>query len=109
MIAGAPGAWGSLVIFSSSCEMGWKPSEDRKSTRLNSSHLVISYAVFCLKKKKPIQALHRFPLEAFLVYPASLHHDRTSLLASRHCRTYTHPSPVSYPCDCYNKQRASAL
>src|SRR5256885_10876773 len=27
----------------------WK---DRKSTRLNSSHLVISYAVFCLKKKK---------------------------------------------------------
>src|SRR5256885_10130664 len=27
-------------------------SADRKSTRLNSSHLVISYAVFCLKKKK---------------------------------------------------------
>src|SRR3989454_1621531 len=27
-------------------------AEDRKSTRLNSSHLVISYAVFCLKKKK---------------------------------------------------------
>src|SRR2546422_4875046 len=37
----------------------WKPSEnlfssftDRKSTRLNSSHGYISYAVFCLKKKK---------------------------------------------------------
>src|SRR6266850_4950404 len=28
------------------------PERDRKSTRLNSSHLVISYAVFCLKKKK---------------------------------------------------------
>src|SRR5256885_4899891 len=28
------------------------PFSDRKSTRLNSSHLVISYAVFCLKKKK---------------------------------------------------------
>src|SRR5256885_11140728 len=28
--------------------------EDRKSTRLNSSHLVISYAVFCLKKKRHI-------------------------------------------------------
>src|SRR5256885_7255848 len=28
--------------------------QDRKSTRLNSSHLVISYAVFCLKKKKNI-------------------------------------------------------
>src|SRR5256885_11074399 len=31
-----------------------KCREDRKSTRLNSSHLVISYAVFCLKKKKKI-------------------------------------------------------
>src|SRR5256885_9864525 len=29
-------------------------AEDRKSTRLNSSHLVISYAVFCLKKKNEI-------------------------------------------------------
>src|SRR2546426_2624594 len=29
---------------------------DRKSTRLNSSHLVISYAVFCLKKKKQKEA-----------------------------------------------------
>src|SRR5256885_11853727 len=28
-----------------------RTSQDRKSTRLNSSHLVISYAVFCLKKK----------------------------------------------------------
>src|ERR1039458_10593950 len=31
---------------------GRKPVRDRKSTRLNSSHLGISYAVFCLKKKK---------------------------------------------------------
>src|SRR5256885_9272447 len=30
---------------------GSEPTRDRKSTRLNSSHLVISYAVFCLKKK----------------------------------------------------------
>src|SRR5256885_3610440 len=30
---------------------------DRKSTRLNSSHLVISYAVFCLKKKKKINII----------------------------------------------------
>src|SRR5690625_7863456 len=29
-----------------------RPREDRKSTRLNSSHVAISYAVFCLKKKK---------------------------------------------------------
>src|SRR3712207_7810863 len=30
-----------------------RPDPDRKSTRLNSSHANISYAVFCLKKKKP--------------------------------------------------------
>src|SRR5256885_7336140 len=32
---------------------------DRKSTRLNSSHLVISYAVFCLKKKKTVERTAR--------------------------------------------------
>src|SRR2546426_6531252 len=35
----------------------YEPGIDRKSTRLNSSHLVISYAVFCLKKKKKKQEL----------------------------------------------------
>src|SRR5690242_21626407 len=34
--------------------------QDRKSTRLNSSHMSISYAVFCLKKKKPIVLLCRY-------------------------------------------------
>src|SRR5256885_8084895 len=38
------------IVFPSEDQAGWK--SDRKSTRLNSSHLVISYAVFCLKKKK---------------------------------------------------------
>src|SRR5574341_2015568 len=38
---------------------------DRKSTRLNSSHQLISYAVFCLKKKKiPCDALTVGPLKA---------------------------------------------
>ena len=32
--------------------------KDRKSTRLNSSHKPISYAVFCLKKKKTLYTLH---------------------------------------------------
>src|SRR5438270_3242047 len=36
--------------------------EDRKSTRLNSSHSQISYAVFCLKKKKKIKYKHRLCL-----------------------------------------------
>src|SRR5260221_8592120 len=42
------------------CSDAGPPSRslDRKSTRLNSSHTVISYAVFCLKKKKIQQILH---------------------------------------------------
>src|SRR5256885_6878670 len=42
--------------------LGSRIRADRKSTRLNSSHLVISYAVFCLKKKKQRKSperLHR--------------------------------------------------
>src|SRR2546430_13677111 len=48
---------GAARSGSSSCSMAskihtiWVPSRDRKSTRLNSSHSQISYAVFCLKKK----------------------------------------------------------
>src|SRR6266566_6232566 len=37
-------------------EIRRQSASDRKSTRLNSSHLVISYAVFCLKKKKQINS-----------------------------------------------------
>src|SRR3712207_4902501 len=40
--------------------------EDRKSTRLNSSHANISYAVFCLKKKKLITYTTRHPTFTFL-------------------------------------------
>src|SRR2546422_7448237 len=41
---------------------GEGPGVDRKSTRLNSSHGYISYAVFCLKKKKPTKSLsHQHP------------------------------------------------
>src|SRR5256885_4715317 len=44
-------ALANLALFQSDCYT--RPDfADRKSTRLNSSHLVISYAVFCLKKKK---------------------------------------------------------
>src|SRR2546427_7666962 len=37
---------------------GWPAQLDRKSTRLNSSHSQISYAVFCLKKKKKLKNRH---------------------------------------------------
>src|SRR6266705_4152997 len=41
----------------------WHNTLDRKSTRLNSSHRTISYAVFCLKKKKEIITLHLFLIQ----------------------------------------------
>src|SRR5205807_7948735 len=46
------------------CDFRFRPARslrDRKSTRLNSSHLVISYAVFCLKKKKKDKNTVRLP------------------------------------------------
>src|SRR5256885_7080286 len=46
---------------------------DRKSTRLNSSHLVISYAVFCLKKKKTLTTPTQY-VDFTPVLPLSLHY-----------------------------------
>src|SRR5262245_62375665 len=45
------GSWALAYLMSRSAPIGGGTTEDRKSTRLNSSHLGISYAVFCLKKK----------------------------------------------------------
>src|SRR5690554_1909898 len=48
-----PSTWDIDNDGSSTAGEGWNiNSTDRKSTRLNSSHVRISYAVFCLKKKK---------------------------------------------------------
>src|SRR5256885_10246476 len=49
---------------------------DRKSTRLNSSHLVISYAVFCLKKKKKTNmntSLHLLQISPPRVYARTVY------------------------------------
>src|SRR3712207_7905243 len=51
--------WGLETTFvdltdAATVERALRPETDRKSTRLNSSHANISYAVFCLKKKKKI-------------------------------------------------------
>src|SRR5258708_3994939 len=51
------------VLFGS--ELLWPALEDRKSTRLNSSHQIISYAVFCLKKKNK-QYLYNHPENKYL-------------------------------------------
>src|SRR2546430_10537774 len=53
-----PGAYGTEAAFQALVNATYEPlrSLDRKSTRLNSSHSQISYAVFCLKKKKMTEA-----------------------------------------------------
>src|SRR5256885_2531529 len=84
----------------------WWCFSDRKSTRLNSSHLVISYAVFCLKKKiyidthmKPMTMIvHQpdaFPLHDHLMFLATQSDGRTFHVnglstadPSTHCFTY---------------------
>src|SRR5688500_19569278 len=43
--------WPGVIASVKGCGLAFVLMLDRKSTRLNSSHLVISYAVFCLKKK----------------------------------------------------------
>src|SRR5689334_24088730 len=48
------GAPSIVVDFGTSTNFDIVSAEDRKSTRLNSSHSSISYAVFCLKKKNTI-------------------------------------------------------
>src|SRR5258708_20764608 len=40
------------LLLAAAADNGHGNGQDRKSTRLNSSHQIISYAVFCLKKKK---------------------------------------------------------
>src|SRR5438552_7665720 len=45
------------TVVGAACRVG--VGEDRKSTRLNSSHQIISYAVFCLKKKKTSRTRRR--------------------------------------------------
>src|ERR1039457_1593046 len=62
---------------------------DRKSTRLNSSHLVISYAVFCLKKKKKIKISH--------ITKHSVHITQSSAFTQCHPQPLVH-MPTSPEC-----------
>src|SRR5207244_11806543 len=56
-LPGTPG-WLGPDVTGSAAEVYASATEDRKSTRLNSSHQIISYAVFCLKKKKTLHKIN---------------------------------------------------
>src|SRR5574341_530422 len=60
----------AVVNFGVDVKVGGEHDTDRKSTRLNSSHQLISYAVFCLKKKKSYDC-KAHPCLPFLQYPSS--------------------------------------
>src|SRR2546429_6619875 len=66
----------------------WRAS-DRKSTRLNSSHGYISYAVFCLKKKKA----HNLTTNLYL--PRI--HDRTTTCRHNHHNSCNHDQSLCHP------------
>src|SRR3989442_3068160 len=76
-----------------SCRPARSPSgpwwaRDRKSTRLNSSHVRISYAVFCLKKKKHFQGLQKKPRARIRVTASS--RSITGRLLRDQCETTRH-------------------
>src|ERR671919_416979 len=76
---------------------GAAPRPDRKSTRLNSSHLVISYAVFCLKKVDKIEAFDFFFNDTATteIYTLSLH---DALPISPSAASVAAPAPASLGC-----------
>src|SRR5256884_740294 len=72
--------------------LGSKEQQDRKSTRLNSSHGYISYAVFCLKKKKTIQSLR----STFQKPDAIFHTNDPAITAGRYYISYAEASNTRY-------------
>src|SRR5258708_31646050 len=84
------------TVVSISCGVG-QISLDRKSTRLNSSHQIISYAVFCLKKKKKYLNQNH---QSYPKFAQSLQHNtinqnvrprnKTSTEAQESCRNLMH-------------------
>src|SRR2546430_5784986 len=67
----------SPIRFTASSASSCEPSKpaDRKSTRLNSSHSQISYAVFCLKKKKICDGADAIHLPVHRRFKVDLHAD----------------------------------
>src|SRR2546422_7372137 len=79
---------------------------DRKSTRLNSSHGYISYAVFCLKKKKKnnkheIEHKKRLHTDERPKYATTEHHTRHTMTQDEHAMTRGFIQRVNPSLDCH--------
>src|SRR5688572_31825475 len=79
-------AYGPAPAFLNLPAPGGRRLQDRKSTRLNSSHSQISYAVFCLKKKRLTVKGH--------APAATLHRASSDLLDRAHVATTHRATPV---------------
>src|SRR5437867_7392185 len=80
-ICGTPGTKYSDEGMAGSCTSCSRGTLDRKSTRLNSSHRTISYAVFCLKKKnhltsRSLLSIHHFYDFFFMIHFPEVHYLR---------------------------------
>src|SRR2546430_7729952 len=82
-----------------------KAEPDRKSTRLNSSHSQISYAVFCLKKKKQYDALARRAEGPREYVSPRLHHQLSCIPAHRALGRCNHMSPPN----CHPRHTAAVM
>src|SRR2546429_3208566 len=69
--------WTATAVSLGSCRMRPCLRLDRKSTRLNSSHGYISYAVFCLKKKKK-QCLEPYAYVILCIHQSAFHYMSSS-------------------------------
>src|SRR5256885_4392521 len=85
------------ILLASVCNSHGCVGSDRKSTRLNSSHLVISYAVFCLKKKKNTYLLEKFTIRFHKV--SVVLHTANDLL------TFWLTDSLFSCCVCYTQQK----
>src|SRR5256886_5498069 len=87
------GAFPPAKVAALAAPWTWRPApRDRKSTRLNSSHSQISYAVFCLKKKNKVQ--HHTAADPPLSRPHTCHPSRPTYSIYQ---TTKQTQPAKYP------------
>src|SRR5256885_13032958 len=78
-LQGALRARGAFLFPELALQLVGEQERDRKSTRLNSSHLVISYAVFCLKKNTTGELSAARIYSASIIYIDHIDHNRSHL------------------------------
>src|SRR5256885_12496989 len=100
-------AFSCAARASSAAKSSTVKQADRKSTRLNSSHLVISYAVFCLKKKNKT-AVPKDDIRRIYVRDSFILTQYAAASSVTHGRGHTRTTTRHHPC-CSHCRRTAAL